>query len=107
MLLQGVSGSATSKDSISFLVTGATNLVGLPAGVKDGINYEPGDTSVTLVLYAPKKSSITVAGDFNNWTPGLSHVMKMTPDSLRFWVRLTGLTPGVEYAYQYIIDGAL
>ena len=107
VLLQGVSGSATSKDSISFLVTGATNLVGLPAGVKDGINYEPGDTSVTLVLYAPKKSSITVAGDFNNWTPGLSHVMKMTPDSLRFWVRLTGLTPGVEYAYQYIIDGAL
>jgi hypothetical protein len=107
VLLQGVSGSVTSKDSISFLVTGATNLVGLPAGVKDGINYEPGDTSVTLVLYAPKKSSITVAGDFNNWTPGLSHVMKMTPDSLRFWTRITGLTPGVEYAYQYIIDGAL
>ncbi|MFZ9215399.1 MAG: alpha-amylase family glycosyl hydrolase, partial [Sediminibacterium sp.] len=107
VLLQGVSGSVTGKDSISFLVTGATNLVGLPAGVKDGINYEPGDTSVTLVLYAPKKSSITVTGDFNNWTPGLSHVMKMTPDSLRFWVRLTGLTPGVEYAYQYIIDGAL
>ncbi|MFM1971275.1 MAG: hypothetical protein RL731_1097, partial [Bacteroidota bacterium] len=107
ILVQGVSGSITRKDSISFLVTGATNLVGLPAGVKDGINYEPGDTSVTLVLYAPKKSSITVAGDFNNWTPGLSHVMKMTPDSLRFWVRLTGLTPGVEYAYQFIIDGAL
>ena len=107
ILVQGVSGSVTRRDSISFLVTGATNLVGLPAGVKDGINYEPGDTSVTLVLYAPKKSSITVAGDFNNWTPGLSHVMKMTPDSLRFWVRLTGLTPGVEYAYQYIIDGAL
>ena len=107
ILIQGVSGSVTRKDSISFLVTGATNLVGLPAGVKDGINYEPGDTSVTLVLYAPKKTSITVTGDFNNWTPGLSHVMKMTPDSLRFWIRLTGLTPGVEYAYQYIIDGAL
>ena len=107
IVIQGVSGSVTRKDSISFLVTGATNLVGLPAGVKDGINYEPGDTSVTLVLYAPKKTSITVTGDFNNWTPGLSHVMKMTPDSLRFWIRLTGLTPGVEYAYQYIIDGAL
>jgi glycosidase len=107
ILLQGVSGSVTRRDSISFLVTGATSLVGLPAGVKDGINYEPGDTSVTLVLYAPKKSSITVTGDFNNWTPGLSHVMKMTPDSLRFWIRITGLTPGVEYAYQYIIDGAL
>ena len=107
ILIQGVSGSVTRKDSISFLVTGATNLVSLPTGVKDGINYEPGDTSVTLVLYAPKKTSITVTGDFNNWTPGLSHVMKMTPDSLRFWIRLTGLTPGVEYAYQYIIDGAL
>jgi hypothetical protein len=59
ILVQGVSGSITRKDSISFLVTGATNLVGLPAGVKDGINYEPGDTSVTLVLYAPKKSPFT------------------------------------------------
>lgn len=107
ILLQGVSGSVTRRDSISFLVTGATSLAGLPAGVKDGINYEAGDTSVTLVLYAPKKTSITVTGDFNNWTPGLSHVMKMTPDSLRFWIRITGLTPGVEYAYQYIIDGAL
>ena len=107
ILIKGVNGSVTSKDSVSFLVTGSTNLVSLPAGVVDGINYEPGDTSVTLVLYAPKKSSITVTGDFNNWTPGLAHVMKMTPDSLRFWIRLTGLTPGTEYAYQYIIDGSL
>ncbi|MCE2824819.1 MAG: hypothetical protein LW718_05375 [Sediminibacterium sp.] len=30
ILIQGVSGSVTRKDSISFLVTGATNLVGLP-----------------------------------------------------------------------------
>ena len=46
-------------------------------------------------------------GDFNNWSVGLSNAMKMTKDSSRFWIQLNGLTPGVEYAYQYLIDGSL
>ena len=53
------------------------------------------------------KSRIMVVGDFNNWTQAANYQMNMTPDSLRFWLRITGLTPGVEYAYQYIIDGSL
>jgi len=33
--------------------------------------------------------------------------MNETPDSLRYWIRITGLTPGTEYGYQYVIDGSL
>lgn len=107
VIAEAYSGSAFSRDTVSFLVSGGTNFAPLPAGVTDGINYEPGDTSATLVLYAPKKTKIIVLGDFNNWTPSLNYQMNETPDSLRFWIRLTGLTPGVEYAYQYQIDGSL
>jgi 1,4-alpha-glucan branching enzyme len=105
--VQADNGTSIVKDSVQFLVTGDITIADLPTGVKDGINYEAGDTSVILVLYAPKKFSVNVIGDFNNWQASLPYVMKMTRDSARFWVRITGLTPGVEYAYQYVIDGSL
>jgi len=107
IIAEANNGTATSRDTINFLVTGGTTVAALPAGVKDGINYESGDTSVTLVLYAPNKNKISVIGDFNNWTETLASQMNKTPDGNRFWVRITGLTPGVEYAYQYYIDNTL
>jgi len=33
--------------------------------------------------------------------------MNVTPDKQRFWIRITGLKAGIEYAYQYLIDGSL
>jgi glycosidase len=107
VLVVGDNGSATAKDSLGFLVAGAISIKDLPTGVTDGINYHTGDTSVTLVLYAPKKTSVTVIGDFNNWTPTLSDVMNMTKDSARFWIKINGLKAGQEYAYQYLIDDNL
>ena len=100
-------GSTTFADTASFFVSSSTNFAALPNGVVDGINYESGDTSVVLVLYAPKKTKIVVVGDFNNWTQSSNYQMNETPDSTRFWLRITGLTPGTEYAYQYVIDGSL
>jgi 1,4-alpha-glucan branching enzyme len=107
ILVSGDNGSSLSKDSLNFLVAGAIAVNDLPAGVSEGINYHLGDTSVTLVLYAPKKSSVSVIGDFNNWTAGLSDVMNRTKDSTYFWIKINGLTPGQEYAYQYVIDDNL
>ncbi|MEE4116548.1 MAG: alpha-amylase family glycosyl hydrolase [Marinilabiliaceae bacterium] len=75
----------------------------LPAGVEDGINYIS-DTEVTLVLTAPGKSHAFVTGDFNNWLPGDDSYMKVTPDREKFWKTITGLTPGGEYRYQYVVD---
>ena len=100
-------GTNTATDTIKFLVAGNVNIAALPTGVTDGINYEADPTAVTLVLYAPGKTTISVLGDFNNWTETLIHQMNRTPDGKYFWLRITGLTSGQEYAYQYLIDGAL
>lgn len=102
-----VNGGTTVSDTSTFFVSSSTNFSPLPSGVTDGINYESGDTSVVLVLYAPHKTKVSVIGDFNNWTQSPNYQMNETPDSLRYWLRITGLTPGTEYGYQYVIDGSL
>jgi 1,4-alpha-glucan branching enzyme len=33
--------------------------------------------------------------------------MKRTPDGQRYWLEISGLEPGKEYVYQYLVDGAL
>lgn len=100
-------GTSVVYDTSTFFVQGASSVGALPAGVVDGINYEPGDTSAILVLYAPLKKNVYVLGDFNNWTQSAAYQMTQTPDSLRYWIRIKGLTAGKEYAYQYLIDQTL
>jgi 1,4-alpha-glucan branching enzyme len=74
----------------------------MSSGLVDGINYEPSDpTMATLVLNAPFKDFIYVAGSFNNWQPTADYLMKKDPTSGKFWVEITGLTTGQMYAYQY------
>lgn len=107
VIAEATNGLSSARDTISFLVSGGINIADLPAGVKDGINYERGDTSVTLVLFAPGKNKVSVIGDFNNWTENLNGQMNKTTDGQRFWLRIGNLTPGTEYAYQYIVDDAI
>ena len=78
----------------------------LPAGLVDGINYNPTDnTNATLVLDAPGKEFVYVAGSFNNWQPGTSYAMKTDPTTSKFWLELTGLVAGVTNSYQYwVVD---
>ena len=106
-ILESTSGNTTAKDSVSFFVPGPAIIEPLPIGIVDGINYEKGDSSVVLVLYAPEKTGISVVGDFNDWTETTAGQMRKTPDGKRFWLRINGLKSGTEYAYQYIIDGGL
>ncbi len=107
IIAEAKSGAETRNDTINFFVYPTVTVQALPGGVRDGINYSAGNTSVTLVLYAPSKTRASVVGDFNNWTETIDQQMKRTPDGLRYWVIIDGLTPGTEYAYQYIIDGNL
>jgi 1,4-alpha-glucan branching enzyme len=100
-----VEADNAKRDTIDFFVNGASVIAELPAGLVDGINYETDATTATLVLYAPLKNNCFVLGDFNNWTQSSAYQMKQTPDGNRFWIKLTGLTAGTEYAYQYLIDG--
>lgn len=78
----------------------------LPAGVIDGINYI-NDSTVTLSFFAPNKEFIYLIGDFNNWIPNSNFYLKRTPDGQRYWITLTGLTPNVEYGFQYLVEGTL
>lgn len=99
----------TRTDTLRFFVASAPVVAPLPAGVRDGINYEPGNTSVVLVLNAPGKNRVSVIGDFpgSNWIEQTNYVMNKTPDGNHWWLRITGLTPGQEYSFQYLVDGTL
>ena len=78
----------------------------MPAGLVDGINYNAADaTKATLVLDAPLKDFVYVAGSFNNWNPSSAYAMKKDPASGKFWLELTGLVSGVNNTYQYwVVD---
>lgn len=98
-------GATTKYDTLNIFVSPASSPVAaLPSGVRDGINYEPGDTSVTLVLRAPGKNKAIVIGDFNNWVQNTSYIMNKTPDGKFFWIRIRPLIASTEYAFQYIVD---
>ncbi len=99
-------GSPTSTPDtgeLSFEVFVVTNVTeqALPAGVEDGVNYGADPTKATLVLNAPGKEFIQVAGSFNNYTPGSSDVMKRDPITGKYWLEISGLTPGQVETYQY------
>ncbi len=98
-------GQLVVRDTIEFFIAAPTPVAALPEGVDiNGVTYHNGGTSATLVLYAPNKNNVVVVGDFNDWKPNLTYQLNRTPDNLRYWVRVDGLTPGQEYAYQYVID---
>jgi 1,4-alpha-glucan branching enzyme len=107
IIAKATNGALTSSDTLSFYVYPPNSVAAIPSGDVEGINYEPGDTSVTLVIYAPLKKNMLLLGDFNNWTTSSKYLMNITPDGNYFWLRVTGLTPGVQYAYQYLIDNSI
>ncbi|MGV3656860.1 MAG: alpha-amylase family glycosyl hydrolase, partial [Chitinophagaceae bacterium] len=108
LVVEATAGGVTKWDTVNiFVAPTASPVVALPAGLRDGINYDANGTAATLVLYAPGKEIVTVIGDFNNWTEGTQYIMNKTPDGARFWLRLTGLTAGTEYGFQYVVDNSI
>ncbi|MEI8073672.1 MAG: alpha-amylase family glycosyl hydrolase [Bacteroidota bacterium] len=107
IIAEALNAGVTIRDTLSFFVAGGNTILPLPAGLKQGINYETDPTACTLVLYAPLKTRVSVLGDFNNWTESSNYQMNQTPDGTTYWLRITGLVSGTEYAYQYLVDGAL
>ncbi|MDR2058243.1 MAG: alpha-amylase, partial [Dysgonamonadaceae bacterium] len=78
-----------------------------PAGsetFRDGVT-RISDDSLAFVLFAPKKQSVHLIGDFNNWT--ISDTYKMNKDGDRFWIKIGGLDANKEYICQYLIDNAI
>lgn len=81
------------------------------AGLLYGPNYDENDPSkATLLLHMPTQGPISVVhviGDFNNWTVSEAYKMKRTTAGDVWWLELTGLTPGQEYVYQYLVNGSI
>ncbi|MBC5863785.1 alpha-amylase family glycosyl hydrolase [Flavobacterium turcicum] len=104
--LQVTQGSTVIIKKFSAIVNPNAVSEAIPAGLVDGINYNSSDaTKATLVLDAPFKDFVYVAGSFNNWQPTTAYAMKKDPNSTKFWLELTGLTSGVNYTYQYwVVD---
>lgn len=102
-------GTTTKRDTLRFFISGGVTVAALPPGVRDGINYESGNTSAVLVLYAPGKTRVSVIGDFpgSNWQEQSAFAMNKTPDGNYWWLRVTGLVSGTEYAFQYLVDGSI
>jgi len=93
------------KDSASFVYVprGVTPPEPLPSSnLELGVNYDPNDaTKATLLLQAPNKNSVYVVGDFTDWRPSIQMVNN---GSDIFWAEITGLTPGKEHVYYYLVD---
>lgn len=100
-------GATTVTKKFTVIINPNTISETIPAGMIDGINYNPTDaTKATLVLDAPLKDFVYVAGSFNNWQPSSSYAMKKDPTSGKFWLELTGLVSGVNNTYQYWVGDA-
>ena len=95
-------GSNETGDA-SFNVIVVPNVISetMPAGLEDGVNYVSDPSKAVLVLNAPYKDFIQVAGSFNNYTPNDNYNMKKDPDSGKFWLELSNLTSGQIETYQY------
>jgi 1,4-alpha-glucan branching enzyme len=87
--------------------SGNVTAVDVPAGAKDGVTFLNNGSSVIFNLYAPKKKSVTLIGDFNNWQVSNQYAMKNSTDGTRWWIQIDNLDPNKEYAYQYYIDNSL
>lgn len=107
VIAEMVNAGVSYNDTLQFYVAAANNVVALPAGVQEGINYGAGCDSVTLVFYAPNKQNVVVLGDFEPgaWAPLSKYQMNKTPDGNYYWLTIKNLTPGVEYSFQYLVDG--
>ncbi len=97
-------GKTVSVTQEVTVLNGTSTSETMPKGVRPGINYIS-DTEVTLVLQAPKKKYVYVVGDFNDWTLKPDYQLKQ--DGEYFWITLSGLIKGEEYAFQYLVDGSI
>ena len=96
-------------DTVTVCSSSEPDIAARPTGTECGVNYDPEDpTRATLLFFAKDKNGVTpenvyVLGDFNEWSYSSEYQMKKDSETGYFWLLLTGLEPGTEYAYQYTV----
>ena len=96
-------GTNTVEESVKVAVLGETENATRPANAKNGVTVNGNEA--TFVLFAPDKQSVVLLGDFNDYAPSNESMMKRDGDY--FWITISGLEEGVEYGYQYLVDGTI
>jgi hypothetical protein len=84
-------------------IAGTTLGPGGPAFRIGGSQPAPATGTEVLVhfrLEAPQAQTVTLAGDFSNWSP--AHTMQRSADGV--WTIVVPLTPGV-HEYAFVVDG--
>ena len=99
-ILEATNSGTTESETFNVVVPSFVE-EDIPAGLVDGINYSEDPTKATLVVTAPGKEYIQVAGSFNNYQPTSEYAMKKDPNSDKFWLELTGLVSNQIETYQY------
>lgn len=93
----------TTSTTYNYLVPPNVVQAPVPAGARNGINYDQSNAKATLVLEAPNKENVFVIGDFNNWQ--IDNDYFMNQEGERFWIELDNLDPNELYRFQYLVDG--
>ena len=96
-------GKESVEESVKVAVLGETENAARPAYADYGVTVNGNEA--TFVLFAPGKKSVVLLGDFNDYAPSNQYMMKK--DGNYFWTTVSGLEEGVEYGYQYLVDGTI
>ncbi len=104
--VKGQTAQYSAKDSVVVYCVKEVITKEVPVGLRDGINYT-NDTTVSFVLHAPGKSNVLLLGDFNQWRISDEYLLYKSADNKKWWITITGLKEGQEYAFQYLVDGEL
>ena len=89
------------ESSIQVYVNPEIEFSAMNANLQDGVNHSNTGNEVTLVLNAPGKEYVYVAGSFNDYTQNENYLMKKDPNSGKFWLKIEGLNNQDLYTYQY------
>jgi len=100
-VLEVTQNGTTITRNFSVIVNPGNITQAMPANLVDGVNYGTDNTKATLVLNAPFKDFIYVAGNFNNWQPTSAYAMRKDPSTGKFWLEISNLVPNQMYAFQY------
>lgn len=103
--IMATNGTVTEEVEFQYLISGSSPTQPRPSGIIPGINYNTDPSRVTLCLWAPGKSSVFAFGDFSDWKVKAEYLMWR--DGEFFWIELTDLVPGEEYAFQYLVNQTL
>lgn len=106
-----VSNSQVVTQSFNVILTPNPQNLPVPAGMQDGINFDPNNPStVTLVLFAPGKDFIHLIGNFHNndWMLSNTYLLNKDTSQNRFWITLNNLDQGNQnLLFQYVVDAEI